>query len=241
MKTLVIMPTFNEIESLSGTVAALRESSAQVDLLIVDDNSPDGTGNLADSLADQRTFVLHRSAKNGLGTAYLDGFNWAKQKGYEVVVEMDADGSHRAQDLRIILAKIEQADLVIGSRWIAGGSVENWPAYRKAISKLGNFYAKFMLRTKINDMTAGYRAFKISFLDQLDLEGIASRGYAFQVEMALRSVRAGGVVVEVPITFVERTHGSSKMTTAIVLEALWLVTKWAFYRSAWPPARRARM
>jgi dolichol-phosphate mannosyltransferase len=241
MKTLVIMPTFNEIESLSGTVKALRESADQVDLLIVDDNSPDGTGNLADSLADQRTFVLHRSAKNGLGAAYLEGFNWAKQKGYEVVVEMDADGSHRAQDLKIILAKIEQADLVIGSRWIAGGSVENWPAYRKAISKLGNFYAKFMLRTKINDMTAGYRAFKISFLDQLDLEGIASRGYAFQVEMALRAVRAGGVVVEVPITFVERTHGSSKMTTAIVLEALWLVTKWAFYRSAWPPARRARM
>jgi dolichol-phosphate mannosyltransferase len=226
------MPTYNEIDSLESSVEALRRSSNNVDLLIVDDNSPDGTGTLADSLANSKTFVMHRASKSGLGAAYLAGFAWAKRNGYEVVVEMDADGSHRAQDLEKLLEKIENADLVIGSRWVSGGKVENWPLYRKAISKLGNTYARVMLRTNIRDMTAGFRVYKISFLNQLDLAGVASRGYAFQVEMALRSVKAGGVVKEVPIVFVERTHGRSKMTTAIVLEALWLVTKWAFYRSA---------
>ena len=232
MKTLVIMPTFNEIDSLKISVQALRDSANDVDLLIVDDNSPDGTGKLADSLTDRRTFVLHRESKAGLGAAYLAGFAWAKKNGYEAVVEMDADGSHRAEDLAKLLSGIQNADLVIGSRWVSGGKVENWPAYRIAISKLGNSYARFMLRTKIQDMTAGFRVYRISFLDRLDLAGVAARGYAFQVEMALRSVKAGGVVLEVPIVFVERAHGRSKMTTAIVLEALWLVTKWAFYRSA---------
>lgn len=226
------MPTFNEIDSLKISVQALRDSANDVDLLIVDDNSPDGTGKLADSLTDRRTFVLHRESKAGLGAAYLAGFAWAKKNGYEAVVEMDADGSHRAEDLAKLLSGIQNADLVIGSRWVPGGKVENWPAYRIAISKLGNSYARFMLRTKIQDMTAGFRVYRISFLDRLDLAGVAARGYAFQVEMALRSVKAGGVVLEVPIVFVERAHGRSKMTTAIVLEALWLVTKWAFYRSA---------
>lgn len=226
------MPTFNEIDSLKISVQALRDSANDVDLLIVDDNSPDGTGKLADSLTDSRTFVLHRESKAGLGAAYLAGFAWAKKNGYEAVVEMDADGSHRAEDLAKLLSGIQNADLVIGSRWVPGGKVENWPAYRIAISKLGNSYARFMLRTKIQDMTAGFRVYRISFLDRLDLAGVAARGYAFQVEMALRSVKAGGVVLEVPIVFVERAHGRSKMTTAIVLEALWLVTKWAFYRSA---------
>ena len=226
------MPTFNEIDSLKISVQALRDSANDVDLLIVDDNSPDGTGKLADSLTDSRTFVLHRESKAGLGAAYLAGFAWAKKNSYEAVVEMDADGSHRAEDLAKLLSGIQNADLVIGSRWVPGGKVENWPAYRIAISKLGNSYARFMLRTKIQDMTAGFRVYRISFLDRLDLAGVAARGYAFQVEMALRSVKAGGVVLEVPIVFVERAHGRSKMTTAIVLEALWLVTKWAFYRSA---------
>lgn len=226
------MPTFNEIDSLKISVQALRDSANDVDLLIVDDNSPDGTGKLADSLTDSRTFVLHRESKAGLGAAYLAGFAWAKKNGYEAVVEMDADSSHRAEDLAKLLSGIQNADLVIGSRWVPGGKVENWPAYRIAISKLGNSYARFMLRTKIQDMTAGFRVYRISFLDRLDLAGVAARGYAFQVEMALRSVKAGGVVLEVPIVFVERAHGRSKMTTAIVLEALWLVTKWAFYRSA---------
>jgi dolichol-phosphate mannosyltransferase len=176
--------------------------------------------------------VLHRKDKQGLGLAYLDGFSWAKTRGYEAVVEMDADGSHLATDLQAILHKLETSDLVLGSRWVAGGAVLNWPAYRKAISRIGNFYARMMLRTGINDMTSGFRAFKMSSLNELDLSGIAARGYAFQVEMALRVKRAGGIVAEVPITFVEREHGVSKMTTAIVVEALWLVTKWGFYRSA---------
>ena len=238
MKTLVIMPTFNEAASLGSTVQVLMESAAKFDLLIVDDNSPDGTGLLADELAAQsslknnRIFVLHRSNKDGLGAAYLEGFAWAFARDYEVVVEMDADGSHRAKDLPNILKAAEKADLVIGSRWIPGGAVVNWPWYRKLISRAGNFYARAMLHTNINDMTAGYRAYKTDFLKQLNLGGVAARGYAFQVEMALRVLRSGGVVVEVPITFVERSIGKSKMTTAIVLEALWLVTKWSFYRSA---------
>ncbi len=234
MKTLVLMPTFNEIESLAHSVAELREVCPQVDLLIVDDNSPDGTGHLADRLAakDSQISVLHRSEKGGLGAAYLSGFGLAIELGYEIVVEMDADGSHRAIDLPKILEKAQTADLVIGSRWIPGGAVVNWPAHRKAISKIGNLYANLMLRTGIKDMTAGFRAFNVEFLKGLNLDGVAARGYAFQVEMALRSKRAGGHVVEVPIIFVERTLGSSKMTTAIVLEALWLVTKWGFYRSA---------
>ena len=232
MKTLVIMPTFNEILNLQESVASLRKYHASIDLLIVDDSSPDGTGDLADSLANANTYVLHRKTKDGLGAAYLEAFEWAIARGYEVVVEMDADGSHQASDLEKILNAIPLADLAIGSRWIKGGSVINWPSYRKAISKTGNFYARFMLRTHVKDMTAGYRAFRVDFLNGLDLSGIAARGYAFQVEMALRVIRAGGVVVEVPITFIERTQGASKMTTAIVLEALWLVTKWAFYKSA---------
>ena len=232
MKTLVIMPTFNEILNLQESVASLRKYHASIDLLIVDDSSPDGTGDLADSLADANTYVLHRKTKDGLGAAYLEAFEWAIARGYEVVVEMDADGSHQASDLEKILNAMPLADLAIGSRWIKGGSVINWPSYRKAISKTGNFYARFMLRTHVKDMTAGYRAFRVDFLNGLDLSGIAARGYAFQVEMALRVIRAGGVVVEVPITFIERTQGASKMTTAIVLEALWLVTKWAFYKSA---------
>ncbi|WP_216642270.1 polyprenol monophosphomannose synthase [Rhodoluna limnophila] len=234
MRTLVLMPTFNEIESLAHSVAELREVCPQVDLLIIDDNSPDGTGHLADRLAakDPQISVLHRSEKGGLGAAYLSGFGLAIERGYEIVVEMDADGSHRAIDLPKILEKAQTADLAIGSRWIPGGAVVNWPAHRKAISKIGNLYANLMLRTGIKDMTAGFRAFNVEFLKGLNLEGVAARGYAFQVEMALRSKRAGGEVVEVPITFVERTLGSSKMTTAIVLEALWLVTKWGFYRSA---------
>lgn len=232
MKTLIIVPTYNEFESLGFSIASLRQLKLDVDILIVDDNSPDGTGKLADELADSKTFVLHRQKKTGLGDAYLDGFAWGFSKGYEVVVEMDADGSHRVQDLSLILDQIENADLVLGSRWIAGGAVLNWPWYRRLISRTGNQYAKLMLGTKVNDMTSGFRAFRVDFLKTLDLKGVAAHGYGFQIEMALRSLRAGGRVIEVPITFVERNFGRSKMTTAIVLEALWLVTKWSLYKSA---------
>lgn len=241
MKTLVIMPTYNEIESLLFSVETLRAEAPEVDILIVDDNSPDGTGKLADSLVNQKTKVLHRHEKNGLGAAYLAAFKWAIDRDYEVVVEMDADGSHRAVDLKNLLSGLVEADLAIGSRWVSGGRVLNWPWYRVLISRFGNAYAKTLLRSSVNDMTAGFRAYKVDFLKSLNLNGVAARGYAFQVEMTLRVLRSGGLVKEVPITFVERNLGTSKMTIAIVLEALWLVTKWGFYRSAWPPARRARM
>jgi len=232
MKTLVIMPTYNERASLETTVLAVLEQAPTVDILVVDDGSPDGTGLIADGLAKQnvRVHVLHRSEKAGLGAAYLAGFSWGFDKGYETLVEMDADGSHRPEDLPKLLAHANEADLVIGSRWVDGGAVMNWPWYRRAISKGGTRYADFMLGSKIKDMTAGFRAFDAVFLKTLDLAGVASRGYAFQVEMAWRTQRAGGRVIEVPIVFVERVEGVSKMTTAIVLEALWLVTKWGLSR-----------
>ncbi|MEY4262470.1 MAG: hypothetical protein RLY88_178 [Actinomycetota bacterium] len=228
------MPTYNEIENLKSSIEDIFAHVPTVQVLVVDDCSPDGTGQLADNIAgqDKRVQVLHRRSKDGLGAAYLNAFEWALQRDFELVVEMDADGSHRAADLGKLLDAATTADLVIGSRWISGGEVLNWPARRKLISKLGNSYAKLMLRTGINDMTAGFRVFKTSFLRDLNLSGIAARGYAFQVEMALRVKQQGGVVKEVPITFIERNHGASKMTTAIVLEALWLVTKWGFYKSA---------
>lgn len=232
MTILVIMPTYNERHSLESTVLSVLTNAVEVDILVVDDGSPDGTGSIADQLAANhpRVSVLHRTEKLGLGAAYLAGFSWGFERGYKTLVEMDADGSHRAEDLPKILAQAAEADLVIGSRWIDGGAVVNWPWYRKAISKGGTRYAGLMLGSKIKDMTAGFRAYDAEFLKSLDLGGVAARGYAFQVEMAWRTQRAGGAVIEVPITFVERVEGVSKMTTAIVLEALWLVTKWGFSR-----------
>lgn len=229
-KTLVIMPTYNEALNIVDSIAALYEHN-EVDLLVVDDNSPDATAELAKHEATKRPgkiFLLERANKEGLGRAYLAAFKWAFSHGYDRVVEMDADGSHRSEDLPKLLAV--DADLVIGSRWIKGGAVTNWPEYRKAISRIGNRYAKILLGTKVNDMTAGFRVYRTDFLKQLDLDSIAAHGYAFQVEMTWRSLRAGGSVIEVPITFIERERGVSKMNTAIVLEALWLVTKWGIAR-----------
>jgi len=228
LKTLIIVPTYNELENLPIIVAGILAKSPEVNILVADDDSPDGTGRLADRLAaeDPRVFVMHRTEKAGLGAAYLAGFAWGTERGYELLVEMDADGSHRPEDLPKLLAAAETADLTIGSRWVKGGSVVNWPLSRKLISRTGNTYANIMLRSGINDMTAGFRAYKTSFLTKLDLTGVAARGYGFQVEMAWRSKRAGAKIVEVPITFVERIHGESKMSSGIVAEALWLVTKW---------------
>lgn len=225
---LVIMPTFNELANLEHSVTELFKYNPAVNLLIVDDSSPDGTGSLADRLAseDKRIQVLHRKEKTGLGPAYLAGFDFAFAKKYEFVIEMDADGSHRAIDLPKLIAESASADLVIGSRWIDGGAVLNWPAHRRAISKLGNFYTRLMLRTKVRDMTAGFRIYRTALLKQLDLKTVASHGYSFQVEMAWRATQRKARVVEVPITFIEREQGVSKMTGAIVVEALWLVTKW---------------
>ena len=229
---LVVMPTYREALTLEAAVRELFVHNADVDLLIVDDNSPDGTGTLAQALArdDQRISVLHREQKQGLGPAYLAGFAWGTSRGYEFLIEMDADGSHRAIDLPRLIAAAPNADLVIGSRWVPGGSVVNWPLHRRLISRIGNLYVNLMLGVGVKDMTAGFRVFRASFLNRLELADVAAYGYSFQVEMAWRSIMAGGRVVEVPITFVEREFGQSKMTMGIVVEALWLVTKWGLRR-----------
>ena len=231
MKTLVVMPTYNEAQSLASTVEGLLTEVVGVDVLIVDDNSHDGTSKIADalSLSHQRVSVLHRPLKQGLGPAYIDGFRYAFSNGYQVVVEMDADGSHQASDLTRILGEIRNSDLVIGSRWIKGGSVQNWPVGRLFLSRFGNLYARLMLGTHIFDMTSGFRAIKASFLKELVSSPVASQGYSFQVELAYRASKAG-VVKEVPITFVERAEGRSKMTLGIVIEALVKIQLWGIKR-----------
>lgn len=254
MKPLIIIPTYNEIANIKLVIEQIAEliddsfqdsPQSKVSVLVVDDNSPDGTGELADQLAQSLTWlqVMHRKQKTGLGGAYIAAFEWALEQDFTHLVEMDADGSHRVDDLPALLAAANSNDLVIGSRWVSGGAVQNWPLYRKAISRFGNSYARFMLRSRISDMTAGFRVFDAELLRKMNLDGIAAHGYGFQVEMAWRAEKIGARIFEVPITFVERTIGRSKMTYGIVAEALLLVTLWGLtsYRSAWPPARRARM
>jgi len=225
---LVIIPTYNELESLPVIVSAVRETAPNVHILVADDNSPDGTGQLADQLAaaDQNVHVLHRTAKNGLGAAYLAGFDWARDKNYSVVVEMDADGSHRAIDLPVLLNALVNADVVLGSRWISGGEVVNWPLSRKILSRGGNLYTRILLNIPLHDATGGFRAYRLTALEQIDLSAVQSQGYCFQVDLAWRCVQAGLQVVEVPITFVERALGESKMDSSIVKEALARVTVW---------------
>jgi dolichol-phosphate mannosyltransferase len=222
---LVIIPTYNEIETLETAISQLFKFNGNVDALIVDDNSPDGTGQLADKLAvaDNRISVLHRTGKEGLGKAYLAGFEWGIERGYEFLIEMDADGSHRAEDLPKLIAT--DADLVIGSRWVNGGRTENWPWSRQLISKTGNRYVRIMLGAKVHDATAGFRVYKTALIQKIDRSKIASHGYSFQVEMTYAAIQNRASIKEVPIVFIERINGVSKMTTAIVLEALWLVTK----------------
>ena len=231
-KVLVIMPTYNERLNIVRSIEELFRFNPAVHLLVVDDNSPDGTADLVLATVERfksKLFLLQRPGKAGLGPAYLAGFDWAFERGYERIVEMDADGSHRAEDLPKLLSESE-FDLVIGSRWIPGGQVVNWPLSRKLISRVGNLYTRIMLQTQVRDMTAGFRVFKTELLHKLPLAKISSQGYSFQVEMAYRSVATGASVKEVAITFIEREHGASKMNTAIVLEALWLVTRWGVAR-----------
>ena len=225
---LVIIPTFNELESLPLIVSRVRSATPDVDILVADDNSPDGTGRLADQLAstDTQVHVLHRTAKNGLGAAYLAGFRWGLARGYDVLVEMDADGSHPPEQLPAMLRALESADAVIGSRWVTGGSVVNWPRHRHWLSQGGNRYVQLMLGLGVRDGTAGYRAYRASALQRIDLDSVASQGYCFQVDLTRRAIRAGLSIAEVPITFVEREVGDSKMSSAIVAEALWRVTQW---------------
>jgi len=233
-RVLVVVPTYDERENLPGALERLRTHVPDADVLVVDDGSPDGTGELAEKIAEReaaqdgtrRVHVLHRAGKLGLGTAYVAGFGWALERGYDVVVEMDADGSHRAQDLPLLLAGIADADLVLGSRWVPGGSVLNWPMSRHVLSRGANTYTRIVLGIPLRDATGGFRAYRADLLGKLGLDDVASQGYCFQVDMAWRAVRTGARVVEVPITFVERELGHSKMSRAIVLEALVSVTRW---------------
>jgi dolichol-phosphate mannosyltransferase len=227
-RTLVIVPTYNEIANLEAIVHRIRAAVPTADLLVVDDASPDGTGALADRLAsvDPAITVLHRKGKDGLGRAYLAGFDHALAHGYSHVVEIDADGSHDPAELPAMLDLARTADLVIGSRWVDGGAVRNWPWLRQAISRAGNAYSRAVLRSRIRDITAGYRVFSADALRSLHLENVSSQGYCFQVELAWRLERAGRTVVEHPITFVERENGRSKMHLGIVVEALFRVTVW---------------
>lgn len=233
-RTLVIIPTYNERDSLPVQVNAVRAAAPEVDILVADDNSPDGTGDWADerAAADDHVHVLHRPGKAGLGAAYLAGFAWGLERGYDVLVEMDADGSHRAVDLPRVLAAPGQWDLAIGSRWVDGGAVENWPVHRRALSTGANTYVRLMLGLGVHDATAGFRAYRAATLRSLDLGGVESQGYCFQIDMAWRVVRAGGTVVEVPITFVEREQGQSKMSGAIIREALVKTTAWGIKERA---------
>jgi dolichol-phosphate mannosyltransferase len=225
---LVVLPTYNERENLEGMIQRLRSSVPDAAILIVDDGSPDGTGSLGRELAasDGHVHVLQRTAKQGLGAAYLAGFTWALTHGAEVVVECDADGSHRPEQLPSLLAALSDHDLVIGSRWVRGGRIVNWPLSRRLLSRGGSLYARTLLRLHERDVTGGYRVFRADALRAIGLGRIDSLGYCFQIEMLWRAERAGLRVVEVPITFVERVHGVSKMTGNIAGEAMLRVTVW---------------
>lgn len=231
---LVIVPTFNERDSLTSVLDRLLASAPNVDVLVVDDNSPDGTGAIADAYAARHpaVSVMHREGKNGLGPAYIAGFRWAFDRHYDWVVEMDADGSHDPAVVPTVLriARAVDADLVIGSRWVPGGRVDGWSPVRQIVSRAGNAFARFALRSSTRDMTAGFRVLRVSTLRDIHLETIASSGYCFQIEIADRVERAGGTVIEHPITFVEREAGTSKMHLGIVLEALARITGWGFAR-----------
>jgi dolichol-phosphate mannosyltransferase len=227
-RVLVVIPTFNEAENIATIVGRVRAAVPVVDVLIADDNSPDGTGAIADELAaaDPHVHVLHRPGKHGLGAAYVAGFAWAREHNYDAVVEMDADGSHAPEELPRLLDALGDADAVLGSRWVPGGRVVNWPLRRLMLSRGGNLYTRLALGMPIRDATGGYRAYRTPVLDKIDVESVASQGYCFQVDLAWRAYRNGFRVVEVPITFAERERGASKMSSSIVREALWRVTIW---------------
>ncbi|MBB5826695.1 polyprenol monophosphomannose synthase [Micromonospora carbonacea] len=236
-RVLVVIPTYNEADNVTSIVARVRAAVPEVDVLVADDASPDGTGVLADALAacDGRVHVLHRAGKEGLGAAYLAGFAWARERGYDAVVEMDADGSHAPEDLPRLLAAAADADVVIGSRWCRGARVVGWPLRRLLLSRCGNLYTRVALGMPVTDATGGYRVYRLGVLDAVDLGSVCSQGYSFQVELSRLAHRAGARIVEVPITFAERQRGASKMSGLIVAEALWRVSVWAVQdrRAAW--------
>ncbi|MGA8256857.1 MAG: polyprenol monophosphomannose synthase [Nocardioides sp.] len=244
-RVVMVVPTYNEAANLAWIVSRLRTAQPGFDVLVVDDESPDGTGRIADALAadDPAVHVLHRAAKGGLGAAYLAGFAWALERGYDVIGEMDADGSHQPEQLHLLLDALPDADLVIGSRWVSGGSVVNWPVRRELLSRGGNLYVRMLLGISVKDATAGFRLFHRATLEKIDLALVRSTGYVFQTDLVSRTLHAGLTVREVPIEFVERVRGDSKMSGAVAGESLKRITAWglrerrAQARRAW---RRAR-
>lgn len=233
-KVLVIIPTYNEAENIAPIVARLRRSVPTADVLVADDNSPDGTGDIADRLAaaDSHVHVLHRAGKEGLGAAYMAGFAWGLDKGYDVLVEHDADGSHQPEQLPAVLDGLKTADMVKGSRYVAGGSVVNWPKSRELLSRGGGLWTRLMLGIPVKDITGGLNAFRASTLRAI-MPKISSVGYNFQVDLTWQALQQGLVVKEVPIEFVERERGQSKMSSRIVVEALVRTTLWgARYRAS---------
>ena len=231
---LVIVPTYNESENIERAVERLHAAVPDAHVLVADDASPDGTGKIADLLAehDDRVHVLHRPGKAGLGAAYIAGFDWGLARGYDVLVEMDADGSHAPEHLPRLLAALDGADVVLGSRWVAGGAVVNWPRRREVLSRGGNLYTRLALGIDLRDATGGYRAYKRAVLEAIDYRAVSSQGYCFQVDLAWRVLQAGYRIVEVPITFAERERGESKMSGAIVREAFQRVTRWGISHRA---------
>jgi dolichol-phosphate mannosyltransferase len=227
---VMVIPTYNEAENLRWVIDRLLAAVPHTDVIVVDDGSPDGTGQLADQIAERepRVTVLHRTQKAGLGAAYLHGFEVALERCYDVVGEMDADGSHQPEQLHRLVDALADADLVIGSRWVPGGSVVNWSPFRKALSVGGNLYARLLLGVPVRDLTAGFRLFRAATLRTIGLDDVESVGYCFQTDLALRTSRAGLRVREVPIEFRERERGESKMDRAVAVESLRRITRWGF-------------
>jgi dolichol-phosphate mannosyltransferase len=225
---LVVIPTYNEIDNLTEITGRVLSASDEVDILVVDDNSPDGTGRLADelALASHRISVLHRPGKSGIGNAYRAGFGWGLRAGYEFLVELDGDGSHRPEQLPALLDAVRTADVVLGSRWVAGGGAPNWALRRRLLSRAGSLYARVALSLPFSDITGGYRVFRASALTAIDYGSVEAQGYCFQIEMLWRARSAGLTIREVPIDFAERLSGDSKMSLSIVVEAVTRVTIW---------------
>jgi dolichol-phosphate mannosyltransferase len=240
-RAIICLPTYDERENLAPIVEAIHAVVPDVDVLVVDDDSPDGTGRLADELAarDPRVNVLHRAAKEGLGKAYLAGFAWALERGYDLVLEMDADFSHDPRHLPALLAATRAADLALGSRYVPGGGTVNWGLGRKLVSRGGSAYARAILGVRVRDLTGGFKCFRREVLEAVDLASVECSGYAFQIELTFRALRLGFRVVEVPIVFVDRRVGQSKMSRRIVLEAMRKVWSMRFSRFARAAAARA--
>lgn len=234
MKPLAVIPTYNEAENIVPLVNRLKAAVPHIEVLVVDDGSPDGTADLIDGQAQ----VLRRSHKQGLGPAYLAGFRWGLERGFDPIIEIDADGSHPPERLPALLSYSDSYDLVIGSRWVKGGATQNWPLSRQLISRLGNLYVRLLLGMKVKDATAGYRVYRKDLLQSLDLDAVVSSGYGFQIELTFRSHQRGAKIKEIPIIFTERENGTSKMSRSIIIEALWQTTKWGLGRLTFISAKK---